>query len=204
MLGFLKKHKNENVGKEFQAIKENVKEKQLPTLPTQPMASSENNISLAKNITKADVSTNTKQLSSVENIVQQPESDKKMNEMSKKPIEEAPQKKTNIEELFATNEENQSLEAEVKKENEEKEEITEEIEVASKFSPPLFISVQKYKEIVNELMSLKTSLLTLEQVISELKAARNKEIEVLESSIDELEAINGRIKYFADSFKIKG
>ncbi|NPA38467.1 MAG: hypothetical protein GXN99_01585 [Candidatus Nanohaloarchaeota archaeon] len=84
------------------------------------------------------------------------------------------------------------------------EDVIKEAEATVKISPPLFISVQKYKEIINELLNLKASLVSMESVVKELNRARDEEVNVLKTSIDELDNINKKIKYFVEAFKING
>ncbi len=70
-------------------------------------------------------------------------------------------------------------------------------------SPPLFISVRKYREIVNELVSLKVSITTLESVLETSKRYAEEEKENVKDFLDEIDKVNERMKYFAEVFKLK-
>ncbi|GEM_PF-4988744 len=70
-------------------------------------------------------------------------------------------------------------------------------------TPPLFISVKKYKEIVNELMSLKISITALESILKLSRTIGEQEKEQVKNFLDELEKINAKMKYFTEIFKLK-
>ena len=221
MLGFLRKHKNENTEKEFQAIKDNITEKQVP-VPSGEIKGSEDkkgDLNSEVQITSPSVhplpSLNDALQPSPENKEQKKtnaeneEVNANAHDRDKNVITEGDSQSTTqsnkVDSLFKMEENAQEFEVNSLEEtHHEDESMKEEIELSAKVVPPLFISVQKYKEIINELMSLKTSLLTLERVVSELNLARDKEVGALKSSIEELESINKKIKYFTESFKLRG
>ncbi len=70
-------------------------------------------------------------------------------------------------------------------------------------SPPLFISVSKYKEIVNELLSLKVSITALESVLNMSKKISEEEKAQVKDLVGELEKVNSKIKYFGEVFRLK-
>ncbi len=70
-------------------------------------------------------------------------------------------------------------------------------------SPPLFISVRKYREIVSELVSLKVSITTLESVLETSKKYAEDEKENVKDFLDEIDKVNEKMKYFAEVFKLK-
>ncbi len=220
MLGFLRKHKNENTEKEFQAIKDNIAEKQVPVSSGEIKNSMDKEGDLKSNDQIKSPSVHP--FPSINDALQPSPEDKEQKETKienkdvntttqnsdKTIIEEGGSQSTSsskVDNIFKIDENAQETEASsLEGHSHEDETMKEEIELSAKVVPPLFISVQKYKEIINELMSLKTSLLTLERVISELNLARDKEVGALKSSIEELESINKKIKYFTESFKIRG